>query len=65
MPYVIYVVCPKCYNEQITTSFKQKRCVYCGHSFIIFPQNSRPRISRIEGNIKEFQLDYLRWKNGK
>lgn len=50
---ILKVICPKCGREQKTTSIKKRVCVYCGHSFSIFPKGKKSRVSGIvKGNYE-------------
>ena len=38
------VKCPKCGWKQKTYSNKIVRCIRCGHSYKVFPKNSKSRV---------------------
>jgi len=55
--YKVFVRCPYCGKEQPTLTFKTKKCIFCGHSFTIFPKRGRSRVSRVDGDYQLYLKD--------
>ena len=54
MDYIVYidVKCTYCKRVQKSTSYRQKKCVYCGKTFSIFPKGKYSRVADTEHNRK-------------
>ena len=52
----IDVKCPYCKMKQKSLSYKQKRCIYCGKRFVIFPRDDVCRVADTEHNRKNKHL---------
>ena len=59
---VLLVKCPNCGGVQKCETIKRRTCIYCGHSFVIFPKDKRGnfRSSRIVKILKGDKT--LLWK---
>jgi len=56
--YKIWVRCNKCGKTQrIAKLSKTHKCVYCGHTFTIFPKRSKSRVVKVEGDMSEYLRD--------
>ena len=57
MSYKIWVKCPKCGRLQRSLLVKSHKCVFCGHTFVLFPKRNKSRIAKVEGNFQEYLKD--------
>jgi len=55
--YKLIVACPKCGRKMATLSFKTKKCIFCGHTFTIFPKKGRSRVVEVKGDYQLYLKD--------
>jgi len=59
--YKIYVRCPHCGKIQPALTFKTKKCIFCGHSFTIFPKRGKSRVVEVKGDYQLYLKDVQRF----
>jgi len=65
MVVVVRTRCPECGKFQNAILSARKRCVYCGHRFLLFPKRERARVYEIiEGTYDEYlrEMNKIYWR---
>lgn len=65
MQVIIRTRCPRCGRMQNSEVVMRRKCVYCGHTFILFPKNEKARVYGIvRGTYKAYmkQANQIWWK---